>query len=208
MNDSLIKIIDSLKYISETKNKDTLYVMSINSNKDFIDIFPIIIASIALVLSFIATYISKKNLDENKLHQRLSVIPALNYFVDFTLRPNCEGVGLLIKNVGLGPALIKEFILSWGDINIFSQDDFSKIPPQVFYGAFEGSYFTPNSIIDKSEVKWILRIPLNYLLLPDGAVDMEKVKNIEQKIKKNLRLKIIYRSFYDEKKFEFEFCFN
>ena len=82
MNDSLINIIDSLKLVAANHNNDTLYVMSINSTKELIDILPIIIAAIALLLSFIAIYISSKSREDNRIHQRLSVIPALNYYED------------------------------------------------------------------------------------------------------------------------------
>lgn len=205
---SLINIIDSLKVVAANQKQDTLYVLSISSNKDFIDILPIIIAAIALIISFFAAYISKRTLDQYKLHQRLSVVPALNYYEDFALRPNSEGVGFLIKNVGIGPALIKDFVLSWGDIKIYSQDDFSKIPKDIFYGAFEGGFYSSKSIIDKSESKWIIRVPLNYLLLPNGAVDMDKVNHIREKLKNKLSLKIIYRSFYDEEEYEFVLRYN
>lgn len=208
MRDSLINVIDSLKVVATNQGKDTLYVLSISSTKDFIDILPLIIAALALLISCFAAYISKKTLDQNKLHQRLSVVPALNYFEDFALRPNCEGIGFLIKNVGIGPALIKDFILSWGDIKIYSQDDFSKIPNDIFFGAFEGGFYSPKSIIDKSEAKWIIRVPLNYLLLQNGAVDMDKVNRIREELKNKLSLKIIYRSFYDEEEYEFVLRYN
>ena len=203
MNDSLINIIDSLKLLASNQVKDTVYVIGMNSNKDLIDILPIIIVAIAVIVSSIATYISKKSLDANIKHQKLSVVPALNYYEDFTLRPTCEGVGLLIKNAGLGPALIKEFKASWGKIEINSQDDFSKIPKDKLYGAFEGGYFSKNSVFDKNEEKWILRIPLNNLYLPNGAIDMDRVNNIRAELKNNFKLKILYRSFYDEEEYEY-----
>lgn len=203
MNDSLINIIDSLKLLASNQIKDTVYVIGINSNKDFIDILPIIIVAIAVIVSSIATYISKKSLDANIKHQKLSVVPALNYYEDFTLRPSCEGVGLLIKNAGLGPALIKEFKASWGKIEINSQDDFSKIPKDKLYGAFEGGYFSKNSVFDKNEEKWILRIPLNNLYLPNGAIDMDRVNNIRTELNNNFTLEILYRSFYDEEEYEY-----
>lgn len=203
MNDSLINIIDSLKLLASNQVKDTVYVIGINSSKDFIDILPIIIVAIAVIVSSIATYISKKSLGSNIKHQKLSVVPALNYYEDFTLRPSCEGVSLLIKNSGLGPALIKEFKASWGKIEINSQDDFSKILKDKLYRAFEGGYFSKNSVFDKNEEKWILRIPLNNLYFPNGAIDMDKVDNIRTELKNNFRLEILYRSFYDEEEYEY-----
>ena len=203
MNDSLINLIDSLKLLTSDQVKDTIYVIGINSSKDFMDILPILIAALALVLSSIAIYLSKKTLDSNIKHQKLSVVPALTTYEDFTLRPNCEGIGLLIKNSGFGPALIKEFKAGWGKNEINSQDDFSKIPLDKLYGAFEGGYLSKNSVLDKSKEKWILRIPLNNLYLPDGSIDMDKVDNVQTELKNNFRLEIIYRSFYDEEEYEY-----
>lgn len=203
MNDSLINIIDSLKLLASNQVRDTVYVIGVNSSKDFIDILPIIIVAIALIISSIATYISKKSSDSNIKHQKLSVVPALNYSEDFTLRPSCEGVGLLIKNSGLGPALIKEFKVSWGKIEINSQDDFSKIPKDKLYGVFAAVYMSKNSVLDKHEEIWILRIPLNNLYLSGGAIDTDKVDKIRTELKNNFTLKILYRSFYDEEEYEY-----
>ena len=206
MNDSLITIIDSIKNVQSNQIKDTLHVLSINANKDFMDILPIIIACLALILSSVAAYISKKSLDANIRHNKLSVIPALNYYEDFSLRPNSVGVGLLVKNVGIGPALIKSFKLEWGDIQINSQEDFSKIPKHNLFGIFEGGFISNKGIINNSEKKWILRIPLNNLMnqeLSDNAIDTDKVDIIRKELQNNVRLEIIYRSFYDEEEYEF-----
>jgi len=203
MNDSLINIIDSLKLVAANHNNDTLYVMSINSTKELIDILPIIIAAIALLLSFIAIYISSKSREDNRIHQRLSVIPALNYYEDYSLSNDCDGVGLGIINVGIGPALIKKFKLSWGNIEINSDDDFAKIPKEKIYGALEGGFLTPNSVLDKKDELWIVKIPLNYLRTPNGAVDMNKIKNVQKEIRSNIKIEIVYRSFYDEEDYEF-----
>ncbi|MCW8806197.1 MAG: hypothetical protein OQK56_07040 [Ignavibacteriaceae bacterium] len=202
MNDSLLNFIDSLKTVVANQSKDTLYVVSINTTKDFIDILPIIIAAVALILSFIATYISVKSKEDNRIHQRLSVVPAINYYEDYSLSKGCDGVGLQIKNVGIGPALIKNFTLSWGDIKINSDIDFAKIPREKIYGALEGGYLTQSSVLDKKDKMWIIKIPLNYLLLPNGAVDMEKVKNVRKVIRENVKFQIVYRSFYDEEEYE------
>jgi len=71
------------------------------------------------------------------------------------------------------------------------------------YGAFEGGYFSKNSVFDKNEEKWILRIPLNNLYLPNGAIDMDRVNNIRAELINNFKLKILYRSFYDEEEYEY-----
>ena len=169
------------------------------------DILPIIIAAMALMLSSIATFISKKTLDSNIIHQKLSVIPALTYYEDFTLRPNCEGIGLVLINSGLGPALIKQFKVQWGTVEINNQEDYSKIPKELFYGAFEGSFYTEGSVIDKNKEKWIFRMPLNYLSLSNRTIDMDKVDKIRTELKNNFRLEIVYRSFYDEEAYEYIF---
>jgi hypothetical protein len=205
MNDSLINIIDSLKLLTINPVKDTVYIVGLNSSKSFIDILPILIAAVALILSSVATFISKRALESNIKHQKLSVIPIITSYEDFTLRPNCEGVGLLLKNCGLGPALIKEFKLNWGKIEIKGQKDYPKIPLQDLFGAFEGGYFSKNSAFDKNSEKWIMRIPLNNLYLPNGAIDMDKVEKIEYEIKNNLRLEILYRSIYNEEEYEYIF---
>jgi hypothetical protein len=205
MNDSLTNIIDSLKILSSNQIKDTVYIVVNNSSKNIVDILPIIIAALALILSSVAVYISKKALDTNIVHQKLSVIPALTYFEDFTLRPNCEGIGLVIINSGLGPALVKHFKILWGTTQINNQEEYSKIPKDLFYGAFEGSFYTKGSVIDKSKEKWLFRIPLNYLYLSNGAIDMDKVDKVRIALKNNLKVEIVYRSFYDEEEYEYIF---
>ena len=150
-------------------------------------------------------YISKKSLDSNIKHQRLSVVPALNYYDDFTLRPDSEGVGIKIKNSGLGPALFKEVKISWGEIKINSPDDYEKIPKDNLYGAFEGGFYTKNYVFAKNKEVWIFRIPLNNITLADGAIDIDKVDKIKKELKDNFRLEILYRSLYDLKEFEYLF---
>ena len=93
-----------------------------------------------------------------------------------------------------------------GKIENKGQKDYPKIPLQTLFGVFEGGYFSKNSAFDENSEKWIIRIPLNNLHLPNGAIGMDKVEKIEYKIKSNLRLEILYRSIYDEE--EYEYIFN
>ena len=112
MADSLKIISDSISVISHHGLKDTLYIININSESEILKLLPIIIASIALIFTAYSIIISKLALTANIKHQKLSVRPLLTTNEEFSFR-NSEGIGIILKSCGLGPAIIKDFKMQW-----------------------------------------------------------------------------------------------
>lgn len=75
-----------------------------------------IIAVLALLISLVAVYFTREQLEVSRLHNRLSVKPILD------VTPHAEGTdgrnGFYLTNVGLGPAILTSFSASTGDLSM------------------------------------------------------------------------------------------
>jgi hypothetical protein len=178
-------MIDSLAYISVSTQhllKDTIYVINLNSESEFLKILPIMIAGIALLFTTYSIVISRRTLMSNIQHQKLSVQPLLNSFEDFTFRDN-EGIGIKLINCGLGPAIIQNFNLLW-DGNEINEKNYNKIYDALLIHNIElGKYFK-DGIIEKDAIKWIFRVPLTEL--PVDRTRIIRGNEISEIIKKSL----------------------
>lgn len=199
MVDSLKNISDSISVLTQHTLKDTIYVVNLNSESEFLKLLPIIITSIALVFTFYSILISRRALMANVLHQKLSIQPLLTTHEDFTFR-DVEGMGIKLISCGLGPAIIQDFKLLWNG-NEINDSIRNTIYDFLDIHSVELGNFIKDSIIEKNGIKWIFRIPLTELPLNDEKII--KANDILEIIKKNLSYTIIYTSIYREQSFEY-----
>jgi hypothetical protein len=184
-------IADSLSTVTNHTAIDTIYVSSNNTTT-----VPLIITAIAVLISAVSVYISYRALTANLKHQKLSVRPLLTSLEEFSLS-NPDGIGIILKSSGLGPAIVKEFKMKWNDTEI-NKKNYHIITGALGIKKIAFYNYEKNAIIEKDASFWILRIPY------ESITDDEDYKSIVaegilDKVSKEFSFSIIYTSiYYDE----------
>jgi len=163
-----------------------------------------VIPSFSFLIALGALLVSIKSYRLVQKHQILSVKPFLRIRQEFTLR-NDDGCGILLKNSGLGPAIIKKFRVIWGDYEIKNMNDYVKIPQTEFIHGFAGDYFNTDAIIEKESMKWIFQIPIIQFKSSDDVANKRYLEGVKSEIAKNLSIEIEYTSLYEDKKFHLNY---
>lgn len=199
MVDSLKNISDSISVLTQHTVKDTIYVINLNNESEFVKILPILIATVALLFTAYSIFISRRALVANVQHQKLSIQPLLTTNEDFTFRDK-EGIGIKLISCGLGPAIIENFKLFWDGKEI-NETNINSIYDVIHIHNIELGNFLKSGIIEKDAIKWILRIPSTEL--PLNRNNIIRANEILEIVKKNLSYTIVYTSIYREQSFEY-----
>jgi len=146
--------------------------------------YELLIAVIAVLISFISIGLTVWTIFMQRKHNRLSVKP-----IPEILLSQIEGVKIELKNLGIGPLICKELITKDESDNIkYHIKDF--LPSEL--SSFEGRIFTN---------RW------NFTLLPSESVTLFSITKIQddekdlEKVKKalgNLRLELKYTCMYNK----------
>ncbi len=184
-------VSDTLTNVAHRTAKDTIYVLSNNSTTT-----PIIIASIAVLVSAISVIIAVLALRANIKHYKVTVQPILKMWGHFSTDLN-PGIGIELRSSGLGPALIKEFKLSWNKIEIDNDKKFTIISNALNISDINYTKFYEGDILHKDERSWILFIRKE-LLPTESTILKGKIKEIFNLIQDNINIKIVYSSLYDK----------
>jgi hypothetical protein len=195
MISSFNNISNNLSCFSQNVMRDTVYVINLNQESEFIKLIPIILAFVAILFTAYSIFISKRALTANIKHQKLSVRPLLTSLEEFSLR-NSEGIGIIMKSCGLGPAIVKDFKMYWDNTEINFENAVIVTEALKLKRIGIGN-LTKDGIIEKDLEKWIICIPkdqLQYLenTIPNNAGKMLKI------IREKFSYTIIYTSIYGD----------
>jgi hypothetical protein len=198
MIDSLKVIADSVSKLTQHTAKDTIYVINVNNESEFLKILPILITGLALIFTAYSIIISRRSLITNNQHQKLSVQPLLTIYEEFTLRDR-DGIGVQLKSCGLGPAIIQKYELLWNG-NPINDTLINTICGSLNIGKIEVDEVFGERLIEKDNIKWILRIPLTEL--PQDDNNFIRSNEILEIVKRSLSIDIVYISIYRKKNSE------
>lgn len=174
------------------------------SKQQIIEIIQIVVPSFSFLIALGALLISIRSYRLVQKHQILTVKPLIRFREKFTLREK-DGCGIMIRNAGLGPALIKKFTVNWEQLILNGMTDFSLIPRSEFIREFEGAWFSQNSIIEKESNKWIFRIPLNQFISSDSIGNKLQIDGVLIELRKKIHIEVEYSSLYENEIFKVKY---
>lgn len=150
---------------------------------------------IAMAIALLAIYLTMKQIEMSREHNRLSVRPHLTFE---SCTNNVEGLimGVMLKNNGIGPAIIKNYKLIWMNktnveghvnINMFIKEQLKNVDDAVW------GVLAPETPIAVNQEIWLFKIEL----------DKKNKTNTAHfsKFLKSLNIVIDYESIYGDKIF-------
>ena len=163
-----------------------LYDFVVNNKETF----AVIIAGLALILSFSSTILTLFSVSLQRKHNRVSVKPLV--ICDIT--DSLNQVSVKIQNNGLGPLIIKKFEVF--ENNKYLNDNLIELMPESLETVFWGDFVQKinNRVIRQGEELTILQL--------SGSVSSPTFINFRDVIRRTLSrftIRIHYESLYKEK---------
>lgn len=188
--------LDSLKIIYDTTFvtvEDTITIYQIeNSDLGLSFWVPIIIAALALFISFYTVYLNKK-------HNELTVKPLLRIDWSFTKENQCA---FYMINSGLGPAIISQISYFWDKKKIVKLTG-DEITNHNFKMSFlDGSLdiwnntFFEGESIDPHSKNYLIKVDFDEYI--KSILEKEPMEKIEEHFRSHFHIIIKYKSIYDK----------
>jgi len=151
----------------------------------------IVVATVAVIISFAALILSLWEGRERRLHDRLSVMPRLTFSTQVAL--GTPPIGVFVSNKGAGPAIVRSFTILV-DGKAMAQDDFGGWQQAVGRLNIGGQWASFHSL----EVGDALIVgDTSFLLEEDGPPDLQHEIRIKTAIER-LSVQIVYESVYGD----------